>query len=118
MARFRCVYYQTGGGRTPVKEFVDSLPERTQQKYFEVVGLLETYGKSLPQPHADHLGDGIYELRFFGIEGRVRILYFFYDESKIVLTNGFIKKQGRTPKNEMELAHARRKAYFERRSAG
>ena len=79
--KFTCIYYQTDAGRMPVKEFIDSLHDRTQQKYFVVVGLLEDYGKSLPKPHADFLGDEVYELRFVGIEGRVRILYFFFDKT-------------------------------------
>jgi phage-related protein len=114
MAIFKCIYFQTDSGRAPVKEFIDSLHDRTQQKCFEVVGMLEDYGKSLPQPHADFLGDDIYELRFVGIEGRIRILYFFYYENKVVFTNGFIKKQQKAPKAEVELARGRRKAYIEK----
>ncbi len=114
MTRFKSVYYQTDAGRMPVKEFIDSLHERTQQKYFEVVKLLEEYGKNLLEPHAKDLGDEIYELRFFGIEGKVRVLYFFYHETKIVFTNGFVKKKGRTPKSDIETAAGRRKTYFER----
>ena len=114
MIKFKCVYYQTDGGRVPVKEFVDSLHERTQHKYFEVVKLLEDYGKSLPHPHADFLGNEIYELRFVGIEGRIRVLYFFYYENKIIFTNGFVKKTQRAPKGEIELAKERRGSYFER----
>lgn len=114
MAKFKCVYYQTDAGRKPVEEFIDSLHERTQHKYFEVVKLLEDYGKSLPEPHAKDLGEEIYELRFLGIEGRLRILYFFYHENKIIFTNGFLKKKGRTPKNEIETAKGRRKMYLEK----
>ena len=114
MTRFKCVYYQTETGRRPVEEFIDSLSERTQHKYFEVVKLLEDYGKSLPGPHAKSLGDEIYELRFIGMEGQVRILYFFYYGEKIIFTNGFVKKKGRTPKNEIETAQGRRRTYLER----
>lgn len=114
MAEFKCVYYQTEAGRAPVKEFIDSLHERSQQKYFEVVSLLEKYGKGLPKPHADYLGDEIYELRFIGIEGKIRVLYFFYSGDKVVFTNGFVKKAQRTPKRELELAKERRNMYLQR----
>ena len=117
MTRLKCVYCQTDAGRMPVKEFIDSLHERTQHKYFEVVRLLEDYGKSLLEPHAKGLGDEIYELRFVGIEGKVRVLYFFYHENKIVFTNGFVKKKGRTPKNEIATSMGRRKIYLERKEA-
>ena len=111
MAAFTCVYFQTEAERAPVKEFIDSLHNRTKQKYLEVVGLLEVYGKSLPWPHADFLGDEIYELRFVGIEGKIRILYFFYYGHKIVFTNGFVKKRWKVPAKEIALAKSRKAAY-------
>ena len=113
MSVYKCVYFVTNSGRIPAEEFVDSLHNRTQQKFFEVVWLLQNYGKSLPKPHSDFLGDEIYELRFTGIEGNVRILYFFYYEHRIVFTNGFIKKQQKAPRGEVELAKERRKLYIQ-----
>jgi len=112
MSRYRCVYYQTRAGRIPVKEFVDSLHGRTQHKFFNVVILLEEYGKNLPRPHAQYIADDIFELRFVGIEGGVRIFYFFFHENKVVLSNGFIKKTRKAPKREIELAKERKKAYL------
>jgi phage-related protein len=114
MSTYKCIYFSTDSGRTPAEEFVDSLHSRTQQKFFEAVRLLQNYGKSLPKPHSDLLGDEIYELRFTGIEGNVRILYFFYYENKIIFTNGFIKKQQKAPRTEVELAKERRKLYIEK----
>ena len=114
MNTYKCIYFITDAGRIPAEEFVDSLHSRTQQKCFEVVRLLQNYGKSLPKPHSDYLGDEIYELRFTGIEGNVRILYFFFYENKIVFTNGFIKKQQKAPRLEVVLAKERRKLYIDR----
>lgn len=112
MKKVKCVYFKTDSGRMPAKEFIDSLDERSQQKYFEVIKLLSDYGKSLPKPHAKNLEDEIYELRFFGIEGRVRVLYFFYHEGKAVLTNGLVKKKGPVPKKEIKTAKGRMKIYI------
>lgn len=114
MKKIKCVYYQTNSGRMPAKEFVDSLDERSQQKYFEVVDLLRGYGKSLPEPHAKFLEDGIHELRFFGIEGRVRILYFFFHGDKAVLTHGLVKKKGPVPKKDIKTAKGRMITYLEK----
>ncbi|MCA9399812.1 MAG: type II toxin-antitoxin system RelE/ParE family toxin [Candidatus Omnitrophica bacterium] len=93
---------------------MDSLDNRSQQKCFEVIELLEQYGKSLPEPHAKHLQEGVYELRFFGIEGRIRILYFFYHKSKAVFTNGLIKKTGAVSGNVLKTAKKRMNIYFKR----
>lgn len=114
MKRCKCIYFQTDSGRVPVKKFINSLDDRTQQKYFEVVGMLESFGKSLPEPHAKSLKGGIYELRFTGIEGKVRILYFFFHAGKAVFTNGLIKKRGPVPGNEITTAKRRMKVYLER----
>jgi len=74
--------------------------------------LLEEFGHKLPQPHAKYLGDSIFELRFSGVEGSVRVLYFFFHQDKAILTNGFLKKNNRTPKREKELAIERRKTFL------
>ncbi|MGN0327690.1 MAG: type II toxin-antitoxin system RelE/ParE family toxin [Lachnospira sp.] len=42
-----------------------------------------------------------------------RVLYFFYYEGKIVLTNGFIKKTQKTPKEELQFAKDSRKDFIE-----
>jgi len=78
MSRCTCVYYLTEGGKSPVEEFIRSLNARTRQKYFNMVNLLETFGRQLPEPHAKYVGNDIFELRFRGQEGHIRILYFFY----------------------------------------
>ncbi|HBG62391.1 MAG: hypothetical protein A2Y03_08655 [Omnitrophica WOR_2 bacterium GWF2_38_59] len=116
MMKLTSVYYSTESERVPVEKFIDSLNARTQQKFFAVVGMLEKYGKSLPEPHAKYLGEEIYELRFKGQEGHVRILHFFYHEDKVILTNGFIKKSNKTPKKEIESAKFRRETYINRKN--
>ena len=42
------------------------------------------------------------------------VLYFFYYEGTIVLTNGFVKKTQKTPPGEIALAKERRADYIER----
>lgn len=114
MVSYACNYYTTRSGRCYVEEFIDSLDAKTQAKFFSKVSLLERHGQKLPQPHADYLEDGIYELRFTGPKGQIRVLYFFFHGNKIVLTNGFIKKTRKTPRKEIKLAKVRRKDFFER----
>lgn len=42
------------------------------------------------------------------------VLYFFYYDGKIILTNGFVKKTQKTPRVEIERAKLYRKDYLER----
>jgi len=107
-----CYYYVTQSGKSPVRDFVDSLDSRTQHKFFFVKRLLEEFGYKLPQPHAKYIGDDIFELRFKGQEGHIRVLYFFFHQDKAVFTNGFIKKGRRTPLKEKVLAIERRKLFL------
>ena len=39
---------------------------------------------------------------------------FFYYEGKIIMTNGFVKKTQKTPKQEIQIAKDRRKDFIER----
>lgn len=112
MGRVTCYYYLTGSGRSPVRDLIDSLDPRTQRKFFFVRELLEEFGHTLPYPHAKYLGSGIFELRFTGGEGAVRVLYFFFHGDKAIFTNGFIKKTDRTPAKELHAAFGRRKDFL------
>ena len=71
--KLTCVFYASDSGRIPVKKFMDSLSSRTQQKFLAVVGMLEKFGKNLNEPHMKVLGKEIYELRFSGQEGPIRV---------------------------------------------
>ena len=115
MAKITAYYYVTESGKLPVREFIDSLDFKSQRKFFFVKDLLEEFGHRLPFPHAKYIGDSIFELRFKGQEGAVRVLYFFYHEGSVIFTNGFIKKANKTPKNERLLAVERRINFFKRR---
>ncbi|HLF18382.1 MAG TPA: type II toxin-antitoxin system RelE/ParE family toxin [Candidatus Omnitrophota bacterium] len=116
MRRFVSLYFTTESGRAPVREFVSTLHIRTRQAFFRTRELLEENGPMLAEPHCKKIDahHGIYELRFSGIEGRVRIFYFFFDQEYIVFTNGFIKKRQDIPRNEIKTAIIRKRTYLER----
>lgn len=115
MAHYTCFYFTSESGKSPVEEFIDSLNYKTQAKFFFKKSLLEEYGQRLPYPHARYIGDDIYELRFEGKEGAIRVLYFFYYKNEIIFTNGFIKKSNKTPQKEKALAVERRRLFLKRR---
>lgn len=58
--------------------------------------------------------DGIFEVRGKVGTDITRVLYFFYCDGKIILTNGFVKKTQKTPSGEIKLAKQRREDYWER----
>lgn len=114
MTSVSCFYYVTESGKSPVKAFIDSLDSSSQRKFFFVKSLLEEFGHKLPQPHAKYISEEIFELRFKGQEGNIRVLYFFFHQGKAIFTNGFIKKSAKLPEKEKALAIERRRAFLER----
>lgn len=113
-----CYYYVTEANKSPVRDFIDALEITTQRKFFFVKELLEEFGYRLPFPHAKYIGDSIFELRFQGREGAVRVLYFFFHQNKAIFINGFIKKSNKTPKNEIVVAIERRKLFLNKYKEG
>ena len=79
-----------------------------------LLNILQEYGNLLREPYSKSLGDGIFEIRGKIGNNVTRILYFFYVEQKIILTNGFTKKSQKTPKSELIMTRKYRADYLER----
>ena len=114
MQEYVCIFYETAGGKRPVEEFIESLEPETQDKFIVKQRLLQDFGPQLRHPHTDHLGEGIFELRFKSREGQIRLLFFFFHGKKIIFTNGFLKKTPKTPPKEIEIAQQRKKDFLMR----
>ena len=114
MTKFEVVLYEKANGECPVEEFITSLDMKMQAKMIGLLELLEEKGNQLREPYSKSIDDGIFELRCKVGNNITRILYFFYYEGKIVLTNGFVKKTQKTPAEEIKLAKERRSDFKER----
>ena len=114
----KVVYFVTDAGRKPVEEFIKGLNVHSRDRFFIIAQLLEDFGRGLAWPHARHIGNAIFELRFDAVEGTARVLYFFFGGEKAILTNGFIKKTNKTLKHEKATAVERRKIYLQTHQGG
>lgn len=114
MSEFKVEAYEKENGEVPVEEFLDSVSPKMRAKIFGLIGILQEKGNMLREPYSKHLDDGIFELRCKFGNDITRVLYFFYYEKRIVLTNGFVKKTQKTPKEEIKIAKDRRKDFIER----
>ena len=84
-------------------------------KVVSTISVLQDNGYELREPYSKYLSEGIFELRSkFGTD-ITRVLYFFYIDKHIILTNGFVKKTQKTPKTEIERAKKYRADYLQRR---
>ena len=114
MKQFEVILYEKENGESPVEEFMSSLDIKMRAKLIGLLEILEEKGKQLREPYSKHLESGIFELRCKFGGDITRVLYFFYYDGKIVLTNGFMKKTQKTPKYEIQLAKDRREDFIER----
>lgn len=114
MDKFKVEFYTKDNGEKPAKDFILSLDTKMKAKVLGIIDVLEEYGTQLREPYSKHLDDGIFEIRGKVGSDITRVLYFFYYDKRIILTNGFIKKTQQTPKNEIKLAKSYRKDFIER----
>lgn len=114
MQKFEVLFYEKENGQCPVEEFLKKLDVKMRAKMVGLLEILEEKGNVLREPYSKHLEDGIFELRCKVGSNITRVLYFFYYQGKIILTNGFVKKVQKTPRTEIQVAKARRAEYIER----
>ncbi|MBI4802878.1 MAG: type II toxin-antitoxin system RelE/ParE family toxin [Elusimicrobia bacterium] len=81
-------YKKAGAERSPVDDYLDTMPEKHRQKAMAIMARLEEEGPNLKRPHADVLRGKIRELRcgFYTFEHG--FLYFFWNKT-IVITRDF-----------------------------
>ena len=104
-------YYQTPGGRSPVEEFLLSLPEETRLEIADAMVLLES-GHRLEMPLSRNLSGirpGLHELRIRDRAGQVRVIYYIKKEEAIYLIHGFRKKTRAIPQRELDIVNKRLK---------
>ncbi len=99
-------------GRVPMIEFLDSLSIKERAKIFAYIEKLVELKNSGMQPKENlskHLNDGIFEMRV-SLENKIsRSLYFYESDKRIIFTHGFVKKEQKAPKSEIDKAkHIRR----------
>ena len=104
---YKVYFYHDRRGRSPVKDYIDSLIAKNDKesriklnKIREYIKILSEYGLSAGEPYMKHIKDGIWELRPM----RDRILFAVWDGDGFVLLHQFMKQTQKTPKNEIEKA--------------
>lgn len=112
---FSVNFYREDDGSKPVGQFIRSLNVKMKAKVVSDLHRLEMLGNEARAPLSKHLEDDIFELRSICGNDIVRILYFFDGDQIIITTNGFVKKQQKTPRSEILLAKQREAAYLKRK---
>ncbi len=108
-------YFESATGRSPVKEFVDSLDARSKASTARTLDLLEQFGTELGMPFAKHVEGDLWELRTRAGTNRYRIIYFLFTGGAFILLHGFAKKSGRIPQRDIRTARDRKAEFLKRR---
>jgi phage-related protein len=99
-------------------EFYTKQDPKTQQKMEYALDLVR-YEIRVPKKFFKALEstDGIYEVRVITAFKSIRILCFMDDGNLVVLTNCFVKKTQKTPRQEIKLAERLKKEYLKEKQA-
>ena len=108
-------FYEKENGEQPAKEFMLSLDKKLRAKLADTIMILQDNGYELREPYSKHISEGIFELRAKQGSDITRVMYFFYVDRHIILTNEFIKKTQKTPQSEIEKAKRYRSDYLKRK---
>jgi phage-related protein len=110
------IFFRLANGKSPVEEFLDSLTGKQAQKILWVLRLVEDL-EVVPRQYFKKLtaSEDIWEVRVQFGSDIFRLLGFIDKGSLIILTNGFSKKDQKTPQQEIALAIRRKEEYLSRR---
>ena len=94
-------------------DFYRAQENKVQLKIEYVLDLVR-FERQVPQKYLKHLENtqGLYEIRVVTAFKSIRIFCFFDAGELVVLTNCFIKKTQKTPRQEIKMAEKLKKAYM------
>ena len=110
LPRTEVVFYKQEDGSVPILDWLDKQAPKVRDKCLARLARLEEMGHELRRPEADHLRDGIYELRAAYRGVQYRILYFFTGKNVLVVSHG-LHKERRVSSLEIDRAIERKKKF-------
>ena len=107
LKRIEAIFFKTERGAEPVREWLKSLPVAERKIIGNDIGTLE-FGWPIGMPLCRPLGKGVHEVRS-KLPTRIARIVFYVDGDRMVLLHGFIKKDRKTPKPDLDLAIERKR---------
>ena len=101
---YKIVFYTSHRGDSLIDKFLDSLQVKVRAKTEKWMQKLQENGPYLPRPYSDTLRNKIRELRVSHGSMEIRLLYFFWNRTYIVMVHGLIKKKSEVPEQDIERA--------------
>jgi phage-related protein len=101
----KVVFYQTRVGSEPVRDWLRSLTRENRKTIGEDIKTAQ-FGWPVGMPLIRKLGPGLWEVRSTLSNGIARVIFTVQDQT-VILLHGFIKKQQKTPRGELQTAKQR-----------
>jgi phage-related protein len=104
------VFFRTEAGAEPVRDWLRGLPPE-EKKIIGTDILTVQYAWPIGKPLVGSLGHQIWEVRS-NLKNRIARTLFILHAEEIVLLHGFIKKDQKTPKSDLDLTRRRKSQYL------
>lgn len=111
---FNIIVYEKNNGKATALDFMEELPAKYRSKILKKLELLKKQGNNLGEPHVKPIEGKLWELRIQYKTDQVRMIYFIDENQTIVLLHGFVKKDQKIRRSEIETAQKRLKEYKNR----
>ena len=108
MKKITSLFYENSNNKKPVREWLLSLDKADRKIIGEDIKTVE-YGFPIGMPVCRKLGIKLYEVRSNISDKRIARVIFTVMSNYMILLHGFIKKDQKTPKNDIKLAEKRKK---------
>ena len=106
--RIELVFYQTEGGRVPVREWLLGLPLTNRREIGQDLQRVQ-FRWPVGMPLVRPMGKGLFEVRSSLSDGTIARVLFCCQLGELYALHGFIKKSQKTPAADLELARKRQK---------
>ncbi len=112
---FTVEFYESVGGRSPVRDFLEELKQSDLGDHAAVMrGLAKLRDRQYHrEPLSKALGDGLFELRHVG-KLNTRVLWFFMKDRRIIAVHGIRNKGRAIPARDLRTAQERMRDWQER----
>ena len=107
LPRLTVDFFRESSGAEPVRDWLRGLPYEDKRQVGVDIQTVQ-FGWPIGMPVVDHVEGDIWEVRT-RLSTRIARVLFMLDGNTMVLLHGFIKKERKTPKVDIDLARQRLK---------
>ncbi|MBT7117800.1 MAG: type II toxin-antitoxin system RelE/ParE family toxin [Campylobacteraceae bacterium] len=108
MKKIVAIFYENSNGMKPVRDWLLSLDKEDRKSIGVDIKTIE-YGFPIGMPVCKKLASKLYEVRSNISSKRIARVIFTIESKYMILLNGFIKKDQKTPKSEIDISIKRKK---------